>query len=64
MKDGRITEAMARCDKSEHLYRIRAKMFCDCTGDSRLAWKPAPKCAPAAKRAAEFGESLAPGDAR
>ena len=36
VKDGRITEVAARCDKSEHLYRIRAGMFCDCTGDSRL----------------------------
>jgi hypothetical protein len=27
---------MARCDKSEHLYRIRAKMFCDATGGTRL----------------------------
>src|SRR5437868_6767693 len=29
VKEGRITEAMARCDKSEHLYRIRARIFCD-----------------------------------
>ena len=36
MKDGRIAEVAARCDKSEHLYRIRAGIFCDCTGDSRL----------------------------
>jgi hypothetical protein len=28
---------MCRCDKTEHLYRIKAKYFADCTGDSRLA---------------------------
>src|SRR5215469_1270788 len=33
VKNGHITEVMARCDKSENLYRIRAKIFCDCTGD-------------------------------
>ena len=36
VKSGAIQEVSARCDKSEHLYRIRAKIFCDCTGDSRL----------------------------
>ena len=36
MADGRIRSVMARCDKSEHVYRIRAKYFVDATGDSRL----------------------------
>src|ERR1035438_3574059 len=31
-----ISEVTARCDKSEHIYRIRARIFCDCTGDCRL----------------------------
>lgn len=37
VKDGRVTRALARCDKTEHLYRIRPKVAIDCTGDSRLA---------------------------
>src|SRR5690349_19587010 len=28
VKDSRIVEVMARCDKSEHLYRIRPKICC------------------------------------
>jgi len=36
VRNARIQEVAARCDKSEHLYRIKAKIFCDCTGDSRL----------------------------
>ncbi len=37
VEDGKITRVMARCDKSEHLYRIRAQHYADCTGDGRLA---------------------------
>jgi hypothetical protein len=37
VKDGQITRVMARCDKTEILYRITAKHFADCTGDARLA---------------------------
>ncbi|MEM7656183.1 MAG: FAD-dependent oxidoreductase [Bacteroidota bacterium] len=37
--EGRITRVMARCDKTEILYRITAKQFADCTGDARLAWE-------------------------
>ncbi len=32
-----VRRVMARCDKTEHLYRIKAKVFADCTGESRLA---------------------------
>jgi hypothetical protein len=60
VKDGRITEAAARCDKSEHLYRIRAKLFCDCTGDSRLALEAGAEMRTGREGRAEFGESLAP----
>jgi NADPH-dependent 2,4-dienoyl-CoA reductase/sulfur reductase-like enzyme len=35
--DGRIRRVLARCDKTEHIYRIRAEQFIDCTADSRLA---------------------------
>ncbi len=37
VKDGAISQVMARCDKTETLYRIKAKYFSDCTGDGRLA---------------------------
>ena len=57
---GRITEAMARCDKSEHLYRIRAKLFCDCTGDSRLALEAGADMRTGREGRDEYGESLAP----
>ncbi len=57
---GRITEAMARCDKSEHLYRIRAKAFCDCTGDSRLALETGADMRTGREARGEYNESLAP----
>jgi hypothetical protein len=60
VKDGRITEVAARCDKSEHLYRIRAGIFCDCTGDSRLGLEAGAEMRSGRESRAEFGESLAP----
>src|ERR1017187_5360945 len=60
VKDGRITEVAARCDRSEHLYRIRAGLFCDCTGDSRLGLEAGAEMRAGRERRAEFGESLAP----
>src|SRR4051812_34062663 len=59
VKDAQITEAMARCDKSEHLYRIRAKMFCDCTGDSRLGLEAGAEMRTGREARSEYGESLA-----
>lgn len=32
----RIDAAYARCDKSEHIYKVKAKIYADCTGDGRL----------------------------
>jgi len=60
VKDGRITGAAARCDKSEHLYRIRARVFCDCTGDSRLALEAGAEMRTGRESRSEYGESLAP----
>jgi hypothetical protein len=60
VKDGSIVEAAARCDKSEHLYRIRAKQYCDCTGDSRLGLEAGAEMRTGREARAEFGESLAP----
>ncbi len=36
VSDGRIQKVLARCDKTETIYRIQAKTYCDCTGDCRL----------------------------
>lgn len=60
VNDGRITEAVARCDKSEHLYRIRASMYCDCTGDSRLALEAGADMRSGREARSEFNEPLAP----
>jgi hypothetical protein len=58
--EGRIVEVAARCDKSEHLYRMRAEMFCDCTGDSRLGLEAGAEMRSGREGRAEFGEALAP----
>jgi len=60
VQDGRITAVTARCDKSEHLYHIRAKMFCDATGDSRLALEAGADMRTGREGRAEYGEPLAP----
>ena len=60
VKDGRLREVSARCDKSEHLYRIKAKMFCDCTGDSRLGLEAGAEMRTGRETRSEFNESLAP----
>ena len=57
---GRIEQALVRCDKTEHLYRISAKLFCDCTGDSRLGLEAGAEMRRGREARAEFGESLAP----
>jgi hypothetical protein len=59
-KGGRIERVMVRCDKTEHLYRIAAKMFLDCTGDSRLGLEAGAETRYGREARAEFGESLAP----
>jgi hypothetical protein len=60
MKGDRIERVMARCDKSEHLYRIRAKYFCDCTGDSRLGIEAGADYRLGREARSEFNEPLAP----
>jgi hypothetical protein len=59
-KDGRIEQVLVRCDKTEHLYRIHAKVFCDCTGDSRLGLEAGAEMRRGREARSEFGESLAP----
>ncbi len=55
-----VQRVMARCDKSEHLYRIKAKMFCDCTGDSRLGVEAGALYRVGRESRAEFNEPVAP----
>jgi hypothetical protein len=59
IKDGRIESVTARCDRTEHLYHIRAPIFCDCTGDSRLGLEAGAEMRVGHEARAEFGESLA-----
>jgi len=60
---GRIRRAIARCDKTEHIYRITAKVFIDATGDSRLAFEAGADFRVGREDKAEFGESLAADEA-
>jgi len=59
VKDGEIRQVRVRCDQSEHLYRIQAKLFLDCTGDSRLALEAGAEMRHGREVKSEFGESLA-----
>jgi FAD dependent oxidoreductase len=59
-KDGTIQRVQARCDRTEHIYRITAKLFCDCTGDSRLGLESGAEYRVGHESRDEFGESLAP----
>jgi hypothetical protein len=56
----RVTKVWARCDKSEHIYGISAKVFVDSTGDSRLALESGASFRTGREARSEFNESLAP----
>jgi hypothetical protein len=58
-----IERVMARCDKTEHLYRIRAQQFVDCTGDCRLALEAGADFRVGREARQEHGESLAVAEA-
>ncbi len=60
VSDQTIRQVTVRCDANEHVYRITAKMFCDCTGDSRLALEAGAETRYGREARSEFGESLAP----
>ncbi|MCX6897448.1 MAG: FAD-dependent oxidoreductase [Verrucomicrobia bacterium] len=57
-KDGAIQQVMVRCDKTEHLYRIKAKVYLDCTGDCRLALESGAAFRWGREQRTEFNESL------
>jgi len=60
VKDGLLQRALARCDKTEHLYRIKSKLYLDCTGDCRLALEAGAELRQGREARGEFNESLAP----
>jgi len=59
MDGNRIRSVMARCDLTEHLYRISARLFLDCTGDSRLGLEAGAEYRVGREARSEFNESLA-----
>jgi hypothetical protein len=54
-----IRRVMARSDKTEHLYRVVAKLYLDCTGDSRLALEAGASIRWGHESRQEFNEPLA-----
>jgi hypothetical protein len=58
-KAGLIQQVLVRCDKTEHLYRIKAALYIDCTGDSRLALEAGAEMRVGREARSEFNESLA-----
>lgn len=59
VSDGEIQRVMARCDKTEHLYRIKSKLYADCTGDARLAVEAGASIRWGHESRKEFNEPLA-----
>lgn len=59
-KDNRIQHAYARCDKTEHLYKITAGLYLDCTGDCRLGLEAGAEMRYGREARSEHGEPLAP----
>jgi hypothetical protein len=54
-----VEEIAARCDRSELLYKIRGKFFCDATGDCRLGLEVGAEMRTGREAKSEFNESLA-----
>ncbi|MCA9435540.1 MAG: FAD-dependent oxidoreductase, partial [Candidatus Omnitrophica bacterium] len=62
VEEGVIERVMVRCDKTENLYRIKAKQYADCTGDCRLAIETGAEFRWGHEARSEFNEPLAPED--
>jgi len=60
VRDGLIQEAFARCDLTEHIYRIKAQCYADCTGDCRLGLEAGAHFRTGHEARDAYGESLAP----
>ncbi len=57
--DGKITRVLARCDKTETIYRVQAGVYCDCTGDCRLGLEAGAEFRTGREPRAQYNESLA-----
>ncbi len=62
MKDSTIKSVNVRCDKSEHIYRITAPIYLDCTGDARLGLEAGAEMRWGKESRSEHQEPLAPKD--
>jgi hypothetical protein len=60
VEEGRIREVLVRCDKTEHLYRIQAPFYADCTGDCRLGLEAGATIRTGHEGFNDFFETLAP----
>ncbi|MFO0955891.1 MAG: FAD-dependent oxidoreductase [Isosphaeraceae bacterium] len=60
MKEGRIDRAYVRSDKTEHLYSVGARIYMDCTGDSRLGLEAGAEMRYGREARSDYKESLAP----
>jgi hypothetical protein len=59
-KANSIRQVWARCDRTEQMFRINAKIFVDATGDSRLGLEAGAEMRTGREARSEFNESLAP----
>ena len=59
MEGSAIRKAWVRCDTTEHIYRIQAPLFADCTGTAGSAWRRA-RNSNRPRSPATYNESLAP----
>lgn len=60
MEGGVIRKAWVRCDTTEHIYRVQAPLFADCTGDCRLGLEAGAEFKTGHEARATYNESLAP----
>ena len=60
VQDGLIQQAFAERHSTEDRFRLRAKVFVDCTGDGRLGLEAGAPFKHGREGRAEFGEELAP----
>ena len=60
MDGDNIAAAWVRSDKTEHLYRVAASCYADCTGDCRLGLESGAAYRTGHEAREEFGEPLAP----
>ncbi|MCC6142696.1 MAG: FAD-dependent oxidoreductase [Candidatus Hydrogenedentes bacterium] len=60
VESDQIREVLVRCDKTEHLYRIQAPLFADCTGDCRLGLEAGAEMRTGHEGFSDYLETLAP----